>query len=71
MRDVVLAETKAGLTRIAEYENVSIKLGGIGMTRYGTDWLPPRAPHVRRCRGDMGPDASVVHRDVRSQPGHV
>ncbi len=45
-RDEVLAELRAGLTPLAALDNVSIKLGGIGMTRCGTDWLPAdRPPH--------------------------
>ncbi len=42
-RDEVLAEVRAGLEPLMALENVSIKLGGIGMTRYGTDWLPADA----------------------------
>ncbi len=44
-RPEVLEQLKAGLEPLVALENVAIKLGGIGMTRYGTDWLPEgRAP---------------------------
>lgn len=39
-RSEVLDHLRAGLEPLAALENVSIKLGGIGMSRYGTDWLP-------------------------------
>ena len=43
-RPEVLQTLRAGLAPLAELENVYIKLGGIGMTRYGTDWLPDGRP---------------------------
>ena len=43
-RDEVLTDLRRDLAPLAELENVHIKLGGIGMTRYGTDWLPADRP---------------------------
>ena len=67
-RDTVLAELRTGLTALAELPNTSLKLGGVGMTRFGTGWedkpTPPDsdtvAEHwgelIRWCIERFGPD---------------
>ena len=56
-RDEVLAETKAGLAVLSELDNVTLKVGGIGMVRYGTEWVPndrpPNSDDVLDAWGDM------------------
>ncbi|MDH3681780.1 MAG: amidohydrolase family protein [Acidimicrobiia bacterium] len=37
-RDEVLADLREGLTALAAHNNVSLKVGGIGMTRFGARW---------------------------------
>jgi predicted TIM-barrel fold metal-dependent hydrolase len=49
-RDEVEAELRAGLTTLAGLDNVVLKVGGIGMTRFGVGWdrdeLPPTSDDV-------------------------
>lgn len=55
-RNDVMQELRLGLEPLAALDNVSLKLGGIGMTRFGTDWLPadgpPGSDHVAETWGD-------------------
>lgn len=55
-RHEVLAELRVGLERLAARSNVALKLGGIGMTRYGTGWesrdRPPDSDDVVATWGD-------------------
>ncbi|MGI9598885.1 MAG: amidohydrolase family protein, partial [Acidimicrobiales bacterium] len=48
---------RRGLEPLAAFDNVMIKLGGIGMTRFGTDWLPadrpPNSDQVAEVWGDI------------------
>lgn len=37
-REEIWTETKRGLARLAQLDNTTVKLGGIGMVRYGTGW---------------------------------
>ncbi len=37
-RDEVLADLRRSLTDLAAFENISLKVGGIGMTRFGARW---------------------------------
>ncbi|MGI9596416.1 MAG: amidohydrolase family protein, partial [Acidimicrobiales bacterium] len=56
-RSEVMAEVKNGLELLVAFENVSVKLGGVGMTRFGTDWLPedrpPDSDRVVEVWGDL------------------
>lgn len=53
----VLDELRRGLEPLVASENVMVKLGGIGMTRFGTDWLPdgrpPTSDEVAEAWGDI------------------
>jgi predicted TIM-barrel fold metal-dependent hydrolase len=37
-RNEVLADLRASLAALAEHENITLKVGGIGMTRFGARW---------------------------------
>jgi predicted TIM-barrel fold metal-dependent hydrolase len=56
-RDAVLAELRSGLARLAELPNTSLKLGGVGMTRFGTGWedrpTPPDSDTVAEHWGEL------------------
>ncbi|MFT7602271.1 MAG: L-fuconolactonase [Acidimicrobiales bacterium] len=56
-RDEVWADTRRGLAALAELDNVVLKVGGIGMTRYGVGWendaTPPSSDEVLGVWGDM------------------
>ena len=43
-RGEVLDQLRAGLAPLVDRSNVVVKLGGIGMSRFGTDWLPDGRP---------------------------
>lgn len=55
--DEVHAATRAGLAELAAAPNVVVKLGGVGMTRYGTGWenreRPPTSDDVAATWGDL------------------
>jgi predicted TIM-barrel fold metal-dependent hydrolase len=55
-RDEVLADLRVGLAALAEHENVTLKVGGIGMTRFGARWheadAPPTSDQVLADWGD-------------------
>ncbi|MEZ5378072.1 MAG: amidohydrolase family protein [Acidimicrobiales bacterium] len=65
-RDEVRAEWRRSIIQLAECPNVSVKLGGIGMTVYGLDWhhqpTPPTSdalaeawgPDIEFCIGQFG-----------------
>jgi len=67
-RDAVLADWWASMRTLAECPNVVVKLGGIGMPRYGAGWeaweRPPTSDdlvalwgdEIRRCIDAFGPD---------------
>ena len=72
-RDEVLADWRAGIARVAERPNVSIKIGGIGMEwYYGMGWSERSAPpgseevaaywsdEVKYCIDTFGPDRSIA-----------
>ena len=72
-RDEVLADWRAGIARVAERPNVSIKIGGIGMEwYYGMGWSERSAPpgseevaaywsdEVKYCIDAFGPDRSIA-----------
>ena len=54
--DGVLAEVRHGLATLAELDNVVLKVGGIGMTRFGARWheneLPPTSDDLLDVWGD-------------------
>ncbi len=56
-RGNVLDLLRAGLRPLAQCPNVSVKLGGVGMTRYGTGWeheaRPPDSDRVVEIWGDV------------------
>ena len=66
--DEVMATWRSGIAAVAECPNVNIKLGGMGMTRYGFDWhtrdIPvgseelagSMAPYMNYCIEKFGPD---------------
>jgi predicted TIM-barrel fold metal-dependent hydrolase len=43
-RERVLSEVRAGLAELARLDNVVLKVGGIGMTRFGARWHADPAP---------------------------
>ncbi len=53
----VLEQLRTGLTDLAHLDNVNLKLGGIGMTRFGMTWhrneLPPSSDDVVGEWGDL------------------
>lgn len=54
-RSEVLEDVRRDLAPLAELDNVYVKLGGIGMSRYGTDWLPVgRPPTSDEVAGEWG-----------------
>ena len=66
--DGVIATWRSGIAAVADCPNVNIKLGGMGMTRYGFDWhtrdIPvgseelagSMAPYMTYCIEKFGPD---------------
>ncbi len=56
-RDEVVAELRQGLAALARFDNVSLKLGGIGMTRLGAvvddDGSPPGSDRLVEQWGDL------------------
>jgi predicted TIM-barrel fold metal-dependent hydrolase len=70
-RDEVFADLRSGLAGLAELPNIFIKLGGIGMTRYGGGWHdqpdPPSSDELGAMWGDLlrwcidvfGPDRAM------------
>lgn len=56
-RDEVLAELRHGLAALAALDNVVLKVGGIGMTRFGARWheaeLPPTSDQLLDVWGDI------------------
>ncbi len=70
-RDQVLADTRMALTELATCPNVSLKLGGIGMTILGGGWhrldRPPGSeqlaqywgPFIRWCIDTFGPERAM------------
>ena len=66
--DEVIATWRSGIAAVADCPNVNIKLGGMGMTRYGFDWhtrdIPvgseelagSMAPYMTYCIEKFGPD---------------
>lgn len=56
-RAAVLAELRNGLAALAELPNVSLKLGGVGMIRFGAGWehqpLPPDSDAVADHWGEL------------------
>ncbi len=56
-REHVLADTSAGLSKLAELPNTVLKVGGIGMTRYGVGWeqqaTAPSSDEVLALWGDF------------------
>ena len=69
--DEVMAAWRQGLAAVAEAPNVIIKLGGIGMPRYGFDWhardkpvgseemAESMAPFMNTCIEQFGPQRSM------------
>ena len=67
----VLATWRSGITAVAVCPNVIIKLGGIGMPRYGFDWhareepigsvelAESMAPFMNHCIEQFGPGRSM------------
>ena len=54
-RQEVFDEVRRGLEPLVAHRNVFLKLGGVGMTRFGTEWLPPdRPPDSDRVGGTWG-----------------
>lgn len=43
-RDEVLSVLRRGLGQLARYDNVTVKLGGVGMTRFGPPWVSDERP---------------------------
>jgi predicted TIM-barrel fold metal-dependent hydrolase len=70
--DEVLANWRSGIAVVAACPNVSIKLGGIGMTRTGFDWharfkpvgseelAGSMAPFIPYCIEQFGPDRCML-----------
>ena len=70
-RDEVLAEMRSGLAELSTIDNVVLKVGGIGMTRYGVGWehneRPPGSDallevwgdELRWCIDTFGPERSM------------
>jgi predicted TIM-barrel fold metal-dependent hydrolase len=70
--DEVLANWRSGIAVVAACPNVSIKLGGIGMTRTGFDWharfkpvgseelAGSMAPFIPYCIEQFGPDRCIL-----------
>ena len=56
-RDEVHAEVRRQLAALASHDNVVLKVGGIGMTRFGSRWnddpRPPTSDHVLDAWGDL------------------
>ena len=69
--DEVLATWRSGIAAVAQYPNVYVKLGGIGMPRTGFDWhtrtkpigseelAESMAPFMTYCIEQFGPDRSM------------
>lgn len=70
-RDEVLAEMRSGLAELSTIDNVVLKVGGIGMTRYGVGWEHDERPpgsdellevwgdELRWCIDTFGPERSM------------
>ena len=56
-RDEVFAATRSGLAELAACDNVVLKVGGVGMARYGMTWhhdaLPPSSDDVLEIWGEL------------------
>ncbi len=56
-REEVFSDLRRGLEPLADHRNIVVKLGGVGMTRFGTEWLqpdrPPDSDRVVRTWGDL------------------
>ena len=55
--DEVMSDLRASLTLLAEADNVTLKVGGIGMTRFGARWheneAPPTSDQLLEVWGDL------------------
>ena len=78
----VLATWRSGIAVVGACPNVIIKLGGIGMPRYGFDWhtrgqpigseelAESMAPFMNHCIEQFGPSRLLGQRESRDVPRH-
>jgi L-fuconolactonase len=70
-RREVLDRWRDAMTQLARCDNVSLKLGGIGMPIYGLGWEQRSEPRVARAGRCVGLRDQMVHRTVRCRAVHV
>jgi predicted TIM-barrel fold metal-dependent hydrolase len=70
--EAVMGLWRGGMAELARCPNVSLKIGGIGMPRFGFDWHTRDKPiGSEELARDMTPLMRFLHRAVRAGPLHV